>query len=71
MGRRDGNMQLEVRIQKEIKFERIREQFGCGYYAVCCRLSCPCKLKSCEYNPRIYSKLANEFEMEEKRLFKE
>ncbi|MBD8972426.1 MAG: hypothetical protein EGQ63_01110 [Clostridiales bacterium] len=61
-----SNMQLETRIQKEIKFERIRNQFGCGYYAVCCHQSCPCRLKSCEYNPQIYRKLMSEFEMEER-----
>lgn len=62
-------MRLETRIQKEIKFDRIKEQFGCGYYAVCCRQCCPCKLKSGEYNPRVYRKLMNEFEMEERNLF--
>lgn len=41
-------MRLQARLQKEIKFERIKEQFGCGYYAVCCHQCCPCKLKNCK-----------------------
>lgn len=62
-------MRLQASLQKEIKFERIKEQFGCGYYAVCCRQCCPCKLKNCKYDPKVYRTLMCEFEKEEKELF--
>ena len=56
--------------RKQIKFERIREQFGCGYYAVCCQNQCPCSLKNKEkYNARMYAKMMKRFRNEERELF--
>lgn len=57
-------------FHKQIKFERIRQQFGCGYYAVCCRKKCPCDLKKVEcYDPDTYNKMMIEFQKEEEELF--
>ena len=47
-------MKDHICIRKQIKFERIQQQFGCGYYAVCCQTQCPCPLKNKKtYDARI------------------
>ena len=62
-------MKDHICIRKQIKFERIQQQFGCGYYAVCCQTQCPCPLKNKEtYDARIYAKMLQEFRKEGEEL---
>ncbi|MGN0497301.1 MAG: hypothetical protein ACI4GW_13835 [Lachnospiraceae bacterium] len=60
---------MTVAMKMEIKFERLKQQFGCGYYSVCCRACCPCKLKNKEYDPVIMKQLKQEFDREALKLF--
>jgi len=58
-----------IQDKVELKFNRIKQQFGCGYYLVCCRDDCPCIFKSKDYNPEIMKKLKKEFDMKTTELF--
>lgn len=61
---------MQVETKKYIKFERIRQQLGCGYYAVCCGDNCPCIHKyDEELDEDVYEKLKKKFEQETGRLF--
>lgn len=61
---------MRVKIKRHIKFERIRQHFGCGYYAVCCGNSCPCEHKYEEQlDEEVYRKLKEEFDQEAVELF--
>lgn len=53
---------------KKEKFYHLKQQFGCGYYSVCCR-DCPCELKNQEYDPIIMHELKQEFDQEAMELF--
>ena len=57
-------------FRKQLKFDRIRQQFGCGYYAVCCQTHCPCSLKIEEqYDQEIYEQMMIQFQEEGEKLF--
>lgn len=60
---------MTVAMKMEIKFERLKQQFGCGYYSVCCRDNCPCELKNKEYDPVTMKELKKEFDQEAMELF--
>lgn len=60
---------MTVATKMEIKFERLKQQFGCGYYSVCCRKCCPCELKNKEYEPVTMKELKKEFDQEAMELF--
>lgn len=60
---------MTVEMKKEMKFERLKQQFGCGYYSVCCRNHCPCNLKDKEYDPSMMNELKQEFDQEAMELF--
>lgn len=60
---------MQIKDKLELKYNRIKQQFGCGYYLVCCRDECPCSFKSKEYDPEIMKKLKREFDQETVELF--
>lgn len=62
---------MEENRKQMMKFERIKQQFGCGYYAVCSNSCCPCELKMEAFNKEIYEKLLNRFLKEGEELFGE
>ncbi|MDE6433718.1 MAG: hypothetical protein K2L07_05755 [Lachnospiraceae bacterium] len=53
----------------ELKYNRIKQQFGCGYYSVCCRDDCPCSLKYQDYDVNTMGILKEEFDQETIKLF--
>ena len=58
-----------IKDKMQLKFDRIRQQFGCGYYSVCCRNKCPCSLKYQEYDMEKMKMLKKEFDQETVELF--
>lgn len=58
-----------VKDKTELKYDRLKEQFGCGYYSVCCRGDCPCSLKLQEYSKDVMKMLKKEFDEETEELF--
>ena len=58
-----------IQDKMEIKFEQLKQQFGCGYYSVCCRNQCPCELKKQEYEKETMKQLKQEFDRETVELF--
>lgn len=58
-----------IQDKVELKYNRIKQQFGCGYYSVCCRNDCPCSFKYKDYDVNTMKMLKEEFEQETKELF--
>jgi len=58
-----------IQDKMELKFNRIKQQFGCGYYLVCCGDECPCSLKSKDYDPETMKNLKKEFDQKTVELF--
>lgn len=58
-----------IQDKLELKFNRINQQFGCGYYLVCCRDDCPCSLKHKNYDVETMKLLKEEFDQETVELF--
>ena len=58
-----------VKDKMELKFDRIKEQFGCGYYSVCCRGDCPCSFKLQDYDNNVMDILKQEFTKKMEELF--
>lgn len=58
-----------IQDRLELKFNRVKQQFGCGYYTVCCRECCPCSFKYKEYDMDIMKVLKTEFDQETVELF--
>lgn len=59
-----------IQNKLELKFNRIKQHFGCGYYAVCSENACPCEHKYEEGpNEEVYRKLKEEFDQETVELF--
>lgn len=63
-------MILEKKRQKAVKFNRLKEAFGCGYWAVCCGNRCPCRYKYHDQQDQdVYYRLRKDFDQEGKELF--
>lgn len=58
-----------IRDRLELKHNRVKQQFGCGYYSVCCREECPCGLKYQDYDVETMRILKEEFDQETVELF--
>ncbi len=58
-----------IQDKLELKFNRIKQQFGCGYYLVCCKNDCPCSLKYQNYDVETMKLLKEEFDQETVELF--
>lgn len=63
-------MKITKETRKAVKFNRLRDSFGCGYWSVCIGENCPCEYKNHEQaDPTVYKQLKEEFEYEGKELF--
>ena len=58
-----------IKDKLELKHDRVKQQFGCGYYSVCCRDECPCSFKLENYKPEIFKMLKEEFDKKTVELF--
>lgn len=58
-----------IQDRLELKHNRVKQQFGCGYYLVCCREECPCSLKYQDYDVETMRVLKEEFDQETVELF--
>ena len=58
-----------IQDKLELKFIRIKQQFGCGYYSVCCRENCPCELKYTDYDKATMQAIKQEFDQQTQELF--
>lgn len=58
-----------IQDKLELKFNRMKEQFGCGYYSICCRNACPCKYKYQKFNLHMMKAFKKEFDRVTVKLF--
>lgn len=58
-----------IQDRSELKFNRTKQQFGCGYYSVCCREDCPCSFKFEDYDMETMRMLKEEFDQKTVELF--
>lgn len=58
-----------IQNRLELKFDRVKQQFGCGYYLVCCREDCPCSFKFEDYDMETMRMLKDEFDQATVELF--
>lgn len=63
-------LHMIVKDKIEQKYDRLKEQFGCGYYSVCCRGNCPCNFKFQEYDPDTMIMLKKEYDRKTEELFR-
>ena len=62
-------MDMLMQRKVNLKFERLRQQFGCGYYSFCCREHCPCGLKGSDLDIRTLQEIKQEFDEKSVELF--
>lgn len=52
-------------------FNEIRDEYGCGYYNICCDHGCSCALDGEDLDEKIYKKMKDDYNKEIEYLRKQ